>query len=75
MPEQLKPCPFCGGDAEVHFRLPPCAVVVCLRCGAHGGQAYVKPNAIGRKRLGGGVEHDDARQRAIAAWNRRAGDA
>ena len=36
MSEQLKPCPFCGGDAEIYSTLPEHTYVYCRRCGACG---------------------------------------
>lgn len=32
--EQLKPCPFCGGEAEVVFEIDGTATVECIGCGA-----------------------------------------
>lgn len=55
--ENLKPCPFCGGEAETDFGFEDHDTktyfyVVCLKCGAE---------AIGCK----------TKAEAIAAWNRR----
>lgn len=78
--EQLKPCPFCGNDAEVKqtgygteslnsvklsFRIE------CAKCGATapGASGYISINLS----HSGGLNtwHDD-RESAIEAWNRRA---
>ena len=29
---ELKPCPFCGGEAEVHYQPTYMGNVVCIRC-------------------------------------------
>ena len=55
MDEQLKPCPFCGGNAFLsiggeHFTIPECS-----QCGAR------LPAFFGK----------DKDTKAIAAWNRR----
>ena len=62
MPNELKPCPFCGGKAEIYQYDPfdgyqgDCSmnIVHCTRCGA----------AFERRR----------KEQAMDAWNRRAND-
>lgn len=55
--EKLKPCPFCGGDAEYdNSDSGPFEWIACQKCGARG--PTINYN---RKKLG------DSR----AAWNRR----
>jgi len=64
--EELSPCPFCGGEAEIivgahHFRD---AKVYCPRCSSEGAVCDAddgEPEELER--------NEDA---AIAAWNRRA---
>ena len=63
---ELKPCPFCGGEARKNaqtvkgFRL---LYVECKRCGATGSIIRTdKPR----------VKDED--NRSIEAWNRRAGE-
>lgn len=34
MSEPLKPCPFCGGDAQMCYGLDPYSYVMCLDCEA-----------------------------------------
>jgi len=34
MSEKVKPCPFCGGEAEVVWELNGFATVECICCGA-----------------------------------------
>lgn len=74
MTDKLKPCPFCGGgDIYIGERdiggpreYSLVAYARCLECGA--------------QVEGSGVDSDEeirgflARQAAVAAWNRRAGD-
>lgn len=53
---ELKPCPFCGGEAEyrpVGFLSDPCGYVKCKNCGVK--QYWYSP-----------------KKEAIEAWNRRA---
>lgn len=60
MPEKLKPCPFCGGEAEAHVEDWNAAFyywqVVCLQC-----EVKTNPN-------------QSSEQAAIDNWNRRADD-
>ena len=63
MEKRLKPCPFCGGKAEVssgRFDRKDISYVVCTRCGSRGEFFFISP------------EYASA-ERAIEAWNRRAG--
>ena len=55
----LLPCPFCGGEAELHCDLDIYAVI-CSKCGAWGAT------------VDDWHEGDNAAKDAIAAWNRRA---
>ena len=32
--EELKPCPFCGGEAEPVFEIDGTTTVECIKCGA-----------------------------------------
>lgn len=80
---KLKPCPFCGGEANVEqtacgkrdlssveLRFAIC----CKKCGASAPNAngYIAMNLSSNGEFN--VWHDD-RNPAIAAWNRRANDA
>lgn len=60
----LKPCPFCGGKADMS-EYPECGVyiasVYCTGCDAD--MTYW------------GTTRDEAAKTAMAAWNRRTGDA
>lgn len=82
---ELKPCPFCGGEAEaysdyscVHERIA--GLVKCKGCGAEvwGGKTfntYMMDTTIAD--IAKLVEsiHKEAKESAIEAWNRRYGDA
>ena len=41
MPNELKPCPFCGGEAEIKegwtYGDPPHYYLMCKECGVRGG--------------------------------------
>ena len=57
----LKPCPFCGGKAElssVRVGGKDASYVYCKRCGSRGEYFWVNPKYAG-------VE------KSIEAWNRR----
>ena len=58
--EKLKPCPFCGGKAEI-MKIGYPHWIYCLKCGArvHG---YVTKTRAGEKA-------------SIEAWNRRSENA
>lgn len=61
----LKPCPFCGGEAGVMtvYDMPPDVLVVCCtKCGARGPECTKEGYAI-----------TDS-QTTLSAWNRRAGE-
>lgn len=59
MQVELKPCPFCGGEAEIHDATRILGLWRLVhRCKVIG---YI------------GIERAD-KDAAIAAWNRRAGD-
>lgn len=59
----LKPCPFCGGDAIVReFNAPDGSIMYSARCAS--GKCLIKPMT--------GWTY--TKQRAIDAWNRRADD-
>jgi Lar family restriction alleviation protein len=64
MSDILKPCPFCGGKAELHlFQMhaedePYAASISCPECGVNGAEEWM-------------VDGKDFKQRAIKKWNRR----
>lgn len=55
MPEKLKPCPFCGGEAELRNE-GYCSFVKCKNCGAEAG--LVRVSSI-------------VNEKSAEAWNRR----
>ena len=62
--DNLKPCPFCGGEAELssgRFDGKNTSYVMCKKCAAQGEFFFVSP------RYASAI-------RAIEAWNRRAKD-
>lgn len=58
----LKPCPFCGGEATLRYSLI-------------GMDAYVKCyNCEVSTTMYKGIDRESSEQSAVAAWNRRAND-
>ena len=57
MSEKLKPCPFCGGDAELSD-FETISKVICKKCGAE-------------SRLIASSSKYCSDEKAIEAWNRR----
>jgi len=73
MSEQLKPCPFCGGKANVHtkglderFGYADMVTVKCEVCNVS--FAFMDD----QNPKGGYALNGTAKPKAIAAWNRRA---
>lgn len=62
--EELKPCPFCGGEAVVHVN--DGVKVICRKCGASS-KCLVDVYSQGRPN-GGAIKS------VVKAWNRRAND-
>ena len=60
MNEQLKPCPFCGGEASMRIR-PYCSVVYA---GCLNSDCKIQPT----------TDWYDTDEEAIEAWNRRVND-
>lgn len=61
---ELKPCPFCGGEAEIskgRFDGKDTSYVMCKKCEAWGEFFFVSPKYA-------------SNERAIKAWNRRVKD-
>ena len=61
---ELKPCPFCGGEAEIAegtFDGKSTSYVKCKKCWARGEFFFLSPKYA-------------SNQKAVEAWNRRAGE-
>jgi transcription elongation factor Elf1 len=69
MSGELLPCPFCGGQAVIHFGGVPvvkwldCYKVVCVSCGTYAAGKDDKPNR--------GYDWSNTPVDAINRWNRR----
>lgn len=76
---KLKPCPFCGGDAEIlmesrgtngHDELSVKYRIRCKHCGCSG--SIHRFNIVVRLAYGGDAITDNSeKQKAIDAWNTR----
>lgn len=73
--KELKPCPFCGGEAFLKDGKPTTfgtfeALVICKNCSASVvGVSRINFKTYGFKEKNG---YDIAQEQAIKAWNRRA---
>ena len=66
--EQLKPCPFCGGEAKVMVAAyKGVAYVECLKCSAMMGRT----SQMGSTYRDGFWAHIASSEEAVKAWNRR----
>lgn len=65
MSEELKPCPFCGGEAEV-VQFDFCFSVECTVCDTKIGDCLCNDS--------GWVYPFNSEQKAIKAWNTRSSD-
>lgn len=71
----LKPCPFCGGEAEMRvsdpFGVNKLVRVICQACKS-AGQAYSEGKSVfpvdDSKKY---TTLEEAEQKAVAAWNQR----
>ena len=71
MQVELKPCPFCGGEADISFYAsvdspePKGRFVECMSCAAAGPSFEIQGDAPDRDEY--------TQTKAIAAWNTRVG--
>lgn len=80
MSEELKPCPFCGGNAmfltiinkSSHSTVGVMFKIKCMKCGTELPKSYECEMYIDQD--GGIRTGKDERMKAIADWNRRAND-
>lgn len=63
--EEVKPCPFCGGAAELSHTWTACYWMECEHCGAE----ISDPEADGDDQSP--ASHMLSAERALAAWNAR----
>lgn len=73
---QLKPCPFCGGDAELreqNFVGHPRIFVSCTKCKSVG-QIHTEGHTVAFKGIQSRyISVEECREKAIGAWNKRGG--
>lgn len=68
MSDELKPCPFCGGEGKAYQHGDVGFVVQCRRCGIWNAGYSPAWSHVTEDEFHGFATKDDA----IAAWNRRA---
>ena len=69
MSEELKPCPFCGGDVRNVYPVNPTLfdnhfLVICQQCGCIG--------PFSDERKNGSLSPREFQEKAVTAWNTRA---
>lgn len=70
MSEELKKCPFCGGNAKLIFRFGIDIFCECTECEVSTKMIFIRdtvPDAMD--------EFEDAKAKATEMWNRRVNDA
>lgn len=76
MGSELRPCPFCGGRAELVAKSSEMVAVyvhvACSSCGARHRDQYGVGWISQRPALKESLDPNEAETAAIAAWNRRA---
>ncbi len=77
MMEELKPCPFCGGEAEICLGCDNKIFgkywfVRCKTCYSRSSDAYESRSELGPNQVYETIK--EAWDKAIKAWNRRASD-
>lgn len=75
----LKPCPFCGGEAtfgKVCAYLSEGRNVKCVKCGARSNSYLIDTPKMTLTGADDGTRLtvEQAKEKAAAAWNRRAGE-
>lgn len=82
MSEKIKPCPHCGGEADLFVTYKPAADydvdiyirVQCECCGASGMEILVNENPCGKEGSWDDPDCEVACAKAITAWNLRRAD-
>lgn len=81
MPNELKPCPFCGGEAKIGDYMTYSYAgkhIKCTKCSARSGFVLINaPKLIGDGILDESTRYtkEEAIEIAIEAWNRRVDNA
>lgn len=74
--EKLKPCPFCGGEAEMYSEVDRIMgkfwYIRCRKCYSNGSRIYESLKKLEPQEEYAAIT--GAWERAIEAWNRRTND-
>lgn len=73
---ELKPCPFCGGEAAIRYQdvyMSKAVFAHCKVCKARIMERY-EGKHIRQDGTYNSISLEDAEKKAVEAWNRRAGD-
>ena len=72
--EELKPCPFCGAEAEKWFNFRRdcfCAIITCRKC--HIYKEETVSLEFGQSSVNPSISFNKAEEKVVEKWNQRDG--